>query len=167
MATIDPVELGRLYDEHAAGLALFARQVLPSGQSEDVIQDVFIRLMAERKRPDNVKAWLYRAVRNASVSSLRSGRRRQRRERAQAEVMGEAFEARPGDLIDARMACEILSSLDRAEREVVVLRIWAALTFQEIAEITTASVTTVFRRYREGLAMIRKGLGSPCRNTNT
>jgi len=166
MTSIDPVELGKWYDDHAAPLTLFARQILPSGQAEDVVQDVFIRLMAQRSRPENVKAWLYRAVRNASVSSLRSALRRRRRERARAAAMPEAFESRPGDLVDARAASNVLASLGQPQREVVVLRIWAALTLREIAEITDASVTTVFRRYREGLAAIRKGMVSQCHNTN-
>ena len=166
MARIDPVKLGRWYDEYAAPLALFARSVLPSGQSEDVVQDVFIRLMSERCEPTNVKAWLYRSVRNASVSSLRSSRRRQRRERVQTTVNTEAFESRPDDLIDARTACCLLGSLDKVHREVVVLKIWADLTLKEIAEITDASVTTVFRRYQEGLVEIKKGMSSPCHNTN-
>lgn len=164
MTPIDPRELGKWYDDLAAALVLYARQFLPPDQAADVVQDVFIRLMTHRTRPDNVKGWLYRAVRNASLSWLRSWRRRRRREQARAAELPEAFESHPADLFDGRAARDLLATLPLAQREAVVLRIWAALTFQEIAEITGGSLTTSFRRYREGLAAIRKGMVSTCRN---
>jgi RNA polymerase sigma-70 factor (ECF subfamily) len=166
MALIDAVTLGKWYDKHAAALTLYARQLLPLGRGEDVVQDVFIRLMSQPQQPENVKAWLYRSVRNASISSLRSRRRSRQREQARAATMPEAFESCPGDLIDARTAGALLAALPRESREVVVLRIWSALTFQEIAGLTDAPVTSVFRRYREGLAAIRKAMVIQCNNSN-
>jgi len=41
-------------------------------------------------------------------------------------------------------------------REVVTLRIWAGLTFAEIAEMLGIPANTVASRYRYGLAELRK-----------
>ncbi len=162
MASIDPATLGGWYDAHAAALVLYARQFVSPGEAEDIVQDVFVRLMAQRGRPDNARAWLFRSVRNAAVSRLRAGHRRRRREQARAAGRREAFESRPEDLIDARVARQLLASLPQDQREVVVLRVWSGLTLREIAETTDAGITSVFRRYRAGLAALRKGMESSC-----
>jgi RNA polymerase sigma-70 factor (ECF subfamily) len=105
-------------------------------------------------------------VRNAALSALRSRRRRRDRERLRAAERREAFEARPGDLVDARTAQRLLAALPEEQREVVVLRVWGGLTLQETSDVTGRPVTTVFRRYRTGLAAIREGMESSCRKTN-
>jgi RNA polymerase sigma factor (sigma-70 family) len=167
MASIDPGNLGEWYDAHAAALVLYARQLTPPGEAEDIVQDVFVRLMAQGRRPDHVRAWLFRSVRNEAISRLRSARRRRRRERSTAIGCREAFQSRPDELVDARRAEELLASLPRDLREAVVLRIWSGLRLREIAAVTTVSVPTVLRRYRAGLAALRKGMESSCRKKTT
>src|SRR5262245_11265688 len=78
MARIDPELLGHLFDEHASALVLYARQW--SGRPEDIVQDAFVALARQRRRPDRVLPWLYRVVRNASIAEARSDRRRRERE---------------------------------------------------------------------------------------
>jgi DNA-directed RNA polymerase specialized sigma24 family protein len=92
-------------------MALYARQWLDRAAAEDVVQDVFLRRASDVPRVENVKAWLFRAVRNAAVSHRRSSIRRARREQALAGERGECFEAGPGDLIDAAAAERVLRSL--------------------------------------------------------
>src|SRR5437764_217363 len=49
MTTIGPDLLGRLFDEHARGLVLYARQW--SESPEDVLQEAFVQLARRRARP--------------------------------------------------------------------------------------------------------------------
>ncbi len=162
MASIDPVSLGVWFDAYGPSLVLYARQFVAPGSAEDVVQDVFVRLMAQRGRPENVKAWLFQSVRNAAVSWIRSRRRRAKYERAAGAARCELFRAAADDLIDAQAARKALQSLVRQEREIVVLRIWGGMTHKEIAEIVSLPVTTVFRRYGSALASIRKAMVSSC-----
>jgi len=163
MATIDPAELSRWFDRYAAALVMYARQ-WPSGESaEDVVQDAFVRLMAQRTAPANVKAWLFRVVRNAAVSGHRSQRRRKRRERHVGSRRGAWFENRPDDLIDATRAQEVLAALPDEQREPIVLRTWCEMGFQEIADLVGAPVSTIFSRYEAGLAAMRRKLESSCK----
>ena len=106
------------------------------------------------------------AVRNEAISRGRSRRRRELRERRQAAGRVELFEPRADDLIDARSAQAALERLDADQRELVVLRIWADMTLDQIARTTGLSVATVFRRYRAALAAIRKEM-QPCTKTTT
>ena len=79
MPSIDPAKLGSWFDAYAGRLVLYARQWLEAQWAEDVVQDVFIRLMAQSREPDNVKSWLFAAVRNAAISAFRSESARRNR----------------------------------------------------------------------------------------
>jgi RNA polymerase sigma factor (sigma-70 family) len=81
MPSIDPAKMGSWFDAYAGRLVLYARQWLEAQWAEDVVQDVFIRLMAQSREPDNVKSWLFAAVRNAAISAFRSESSRRNRER--------------------------------------------------------------------------------------
>ncbi len=61
-----PERLGRLVDERAAALTLFARQWCAA--PEDVVQEAFVKLAARRPPPDDAVAWLYQVVRNGAIS---------------------------------------------------------------------------------------------------
>jgi RNA polymerase sigma-70 factor (ECF subfamily) len=159
---IGPAELANCFDAHAATLILFARQWLEQSAAQDVVQDAFVRLMSQARRPDNVKAWLYRTVRNAAISCARSSARRMRREMRLAEERSEYFEPQPGDLIDASAAQEALQSLPGEQREIIVMRLWAQMTLAEISQITGDAVSTLFARYRAGLAEIKRIMESSC-----
>jgi len=162
MARIDPAHLSAWYDARAGSLVLYARQWVSAEAAEDVVQDVFVRMTVRREAPRDAKAWLFRAVRNGAISHLRSRGRRRRRERGWAAAQPEAFEARPEDVIDAKAAQVGLESLPPDQREAIVLRIWGGMTLQQTSAIMGQPVTTVFRKYRQGLAAIRERMASRC-----
>ena len=101
-------------------------------------------------------------MRNAAISGVRQQlRRRDRLERAAAGRRA-WFEPDPDDLLDAVTAQVALAKLSEGQREIVVLRIWAEMTFEEAAEVTGYSVSTLFSRYRAALAAMRRELRTPC-----
>src|SRR5438477_7512432 len=124
MPSIDPAKMGSWFDAYGGRLALYARQWLARGAAEDVVQDVFIRLIGKMREPATVKAWLFGAVRNAAISQWRSESRRKMHEQKVAGFGQEWFEAKPDDLLDAAAAQEALAKLPDQQREVIVLRIW-------------------------------------------
>jgi hypothetical protein len=64
MGRIGPDDLGRLFDEHAGALVLFARQWCDA--PEDVVQDAFVALARQEESPERALAWLFRVVRNGA-----------------------------------------------------------------------------------------------------
>ena len=163
MSRIEPAQLKAWFEAHGSVLVLYARQWLPWASAEDVVQDVFCRLMNVAGRPDNAKAWLFRAVRNAAIGQLRSQRRRRRHESRTAIGATDWFDPKPDDLIDAATVQSTLASLPEPQREVIVLRIWADLPLREIERITGTPVSTLHSRYRAGLAALRNALEAPCK----
>jgi RNA polymerase sigma-70 factor, ECF subfamily len=162
MGTLNPDEVGGWFETEAGPLVLYARQWLDAEQAEDVVQEVFVRLMQQIVEVEHVKGWLYRAVRNVALNRVRAaGRRRRREETAGADVPG-WFQPDPGMEIDARQAELSLGALPADEREIITLRIWGGLTLGQISSVVELSVATVFRKYRDALERIRKELESPC-----
>src|SRR5947209_8750401 len=120
---IETQQLTALFDAHAAALVLYARQfVADRAAAEDVVHDVFVRLIELPRVPVDAKAWLFRSVRNGAISTSRSASRRRKREAIVSVARREWFEQRVEDLIDAGSAQRALEALPSAQREVVVLR---------------------------------------------
>ena len=163
---IDPADVTEWFEAHAAALVLYAGQWLTGGLAEDAVQEVFVRLMAQARPPDNVKAWLFRAVRNEAISRWRSSRRTADRERRLA-APEKWFEPSGADPIDAKTAARAIQELPEEQREAVVLRIWGGMTLQEISGLTGSPISTVFHHYREGLRAVREKMGVPCEKKNS
>ncbi len=157
MATISQKQLTQWYEAHGTELMLYARQWSPDQQAEDIVQDAFIKLLKQRRCPDNVRAWLFRVVRNASISMVR---RLQRREAGQKYLRrGNLwFESRRDDMIDARLAQDIMQTLPAHLREIVLLRIWGQMSLKEISQVVNKSIPWVHHDYKMALEMIRKKL---------
>src|SRR5258705_8257769 len=120
MPSIGPAKLGSWFDAYAGRLVLYGRQWLEAQWAEDVVQDVFIRLMAQSREPDNVKSWLFASVRNAAISAFRSESSRRTRERKVASASADWFESHPSDLVDVAACAAALTKLAAKERELIM-----------------------------------------------
>ena len=163
MSPLDPDTLSRLLDRHGPALVLYARQWCAT--PEDVVQEAFVRLVAEGVPPRDPVGWLYRVVRNGAINAVRAAGRRTRREAAVASRGEPWFHASPDDRLDAAAATEALADLPIHERETIVARLWGGLAFDEIAQLTGSSASTVHRWYQRGLEALRERLGAACRPT--
>jgi RNA polymerase sigma factor (sigma-70 family) len=158
---MSPHEFARLVDTHGPPLILYARQWCQA--AEDVVQDAFLKLLAVRRPPENLVAWLYRVVRNGALDAGKTARRRQQREFAAARP--ERWFLEPSvDGLDAEAAVAALRSLPIDEREVIVARLWGGLSFEQVGEAAGCSASTAFRRFNAGIDALRKELGVPCLN---
>lgn len=148
--------IGQIYDRYGAALYRYAVMVLAdSAGAADVVQTVFVSLLRRRGRPDCDERYLRRAVRNECFSALR---KRRRDVLAAAGPILATVEGRR-DRPDERLAIErALRQLPADQREVVHLKAFEGMTFQEIAELTNESINTVASRYRYAIAKLRPSL---------
>jgi RNA polymerase sigma factor (sigma-70 family) len=151
-------------DEHAAALALYARQWCDA--PEDVVQEAFLKLASQRTPPDSPAAWLYCVVRNGALTAARAAKRRRHYESAAAAKASGWF--LPSDLagLDAEAATAALSALPVEQRETIVAHLWGGLTFDQIGELSGVSASTAHRRYLAALSALRERLRVPCPNKN-
>ena len=142
----------RLYEDKAAQLLLYARALgLSFAESEDVVQETFVALLALEKMPDQPEHYAFRAVRNRALNHRRSFWRRVARE---VESM-RWFERNESETPAEKEAMRCLAKLPSEQREVIVLKIWSEHTFEQIASLLDLSPNTVAGRYRYGLEKLR------------
>jgi RNA polymerase sigma factor (sigma-70 family) len=159
--------LGRLVDRHAAALELFARQWCDA--PEDVVQEAFVKLAAQRTLPENPAAWLFRVVRNGAHNAAKAAQRRRRRESEAAAESTGWFRARQSvtasEALDPETAATELRLLPLEQREVIVAHLWGGLSFQEIGLVSGCSASTARRLYSSGISTMRERLGVACRKS--
>ena len=153
-------DLAEIVDAHADALLLFARQ-WSVVSAEDIVQEAFLQLVRRVRGndpPEHVVPWLFRVVRNESISWHHASRRSRARENRVAAEQPCWFEPSMETRLDAIRAAEELQTLPMDQREVIVARIWGGLSFEEIAALTESSRSTVHRRYCSALETLRRNL---------
>jgi len=148
------------YQAHASRLLLYARQWLPCrADAEDAVQAGFVKFW--RLKPDACEEdipLLYVSVRSAALDLAKSRQRRTRREEIAAaereDLWWDADTFAERERAEAMQ--EALSGLSPDQREVVVLRVWAEMTFSTIAEALGESINTITARYRYALSNLKK-----------
>ena len=148
---------------HGPKLLLCARQWTRSqADAEDVVQEAFVRFWRhQRGLPGNPMALLVTSVRRAALDlGRRESRRAAREERAEASrEEGEPLFASSLEDDDRRAAIEsALWRLPDQQREVLVLKIWGELTFEQIAAQLEIPPNTAASRHRYALAALRREL---------
>jgi RNA polymerase sigma factor (sigma-70 family) len=165
MAGVGPELLEHLAKQHAAALVLYARQWC--GAPEDVVQDAFLKLAAQKKPPENPVPYLYRVVRNAALASSRAARRRRHHEAVAAARAPAWFAASEVAGLDVEATTAALQALPLPQREVIVAHLWGGLTFAQIGAVAGCSAATAYRSFVAGLSALRERLGVPCPNRPT
>ena len=144
-----------LYQKHGDALAAYACCCgLDFAAAEDAVQQVFLKLLRrDTPTPRMPVAYLYRAVRNASLNLRRN--RRFETDPVEPEKWFVRDRGAPEEILALQTA---LRELPEEQREVVFLRVWSGLTLQEIADATNVPMNTMASRYRYALQKLRERL---------
>ena len=124
-------------------------------RAEDSIQEAFQKLFGLKSKPRHLKAYVFRAVRNAAIDQVR------RNPPPTEEVTEFIFDAKPvpRDVVAhnelKERVTKALLSLSEDERETIVQHIYGDLRFREIARVRQAPLGTVAAWYRRGLKKLR------------
>jgi RNA polymerase sigma-70 factor (ECF subfamily) len=159
-----PDFLAGLYDDHAQSLFTFLLNLTRNeADAKDLLQEGFVKLArqpAVLKGVRDTRAFLLRLTHNLAVDSMR---RRARRERNHELLAAESISlfASGGDPDQQafRVAlADALGVLPPEQRAVIHLKLWEALTFEQIAETLDIPMNTAASRYRYGLDKLRERL---------
>jgi RNA polymerase sigma-70 factor (ECF subfamily) len=156
--------IGRAYDRLGAGLFRYALMLQgDTASAADAVQQVFLALLRNSRGAESVDhedRYLRRAIRNECFSALR----RRRREPAGAGEEGPLVESMASTRDDPELRAVVeqaLRALPPDHREVVHLKVFEGMTFQEIADVSDESINTIASRYRYALDKLRAHLQVP------
>ena len=149
-------ELERLYNEFSQQLFVCALAVTGSPDlAEDAVQDAFCRLLRHDRVPRNLKAYVFRSVRNAAVDLIR--RDKPMRACTDDYIFNSSRNPREeaARIQFQRMVAQALRTLSEDERETIILHLYVELTYREIAELRSRSINTIVSWYQRGLVKLR------------
>ncbi len=154
-------------ESHSARFLMFARQQTRcEADAEDVLQEAALRIWRRTANgelpvppPHTV---VFGEIRRRAIDLARSSDRRERREdhsqQRQDSPPESWFETTIENREHARMIQQALSRISSAHGEVVTLKIWGGLTFNEIAAALEISANTAASRYRYGIDALKRQL---------
>ena len=155
-------EAGKMLDElYRPSLRRFCQGYLGrADEVEDVVQDVFCRVLSSETIPDKFRAWIYRVARNRCLDVLRGRARRPNNETLLTDVHLESVLT--GNLTrlvrkeQRSRLRHLLAALAPNQREVLSLRYTEGLSRVEIADVLEIPESLVKSRLFEGLEKLRR-----------
>ncbi len=156
MSQIDGQQLRGIVANHAAALALYARQWCL--HPDDAVQEALIELLEQDPPPRDAVAWLFTTVRRRALNQARSEQRRSQHQHRAAARREPWFVSPPDDRLTSAEVEEMLQRLEPLDREIVVAKIWGELSFEQIATLVQRSSSHVHRRYHHALSLLHDHL---------
>lgn len=157
----DVARLGVLFERHHRSVFDFlARMTGDRAASEDMVQDVFVRMLKYRatyRDEGSFETWMFRIVRNARADYFRT-------RRTAAEVPDEGIEIPSGapgpasllekeqDVDQLRRALQLIRE-DR--RELIVLARFRGMKYDQIADLLDVDVGTIKVRMHRAIKELR------------
>ncbi len=146
-------------DQHEAKLLRFARSIVGDGLAPDVVQDTFVRL-CNQKQSDvegHLAAWLFTVCRNRALELLRTQRRLRNLEESDVEAHPDSGPATKLERKeDATRVGAAIRRLPERQREILLLKLDAGLTYKQIAEVMQLSVSNVGFILHQAVKAIRE-----------
>ncbi len=140
-------------------------------QAEDIFQDVFIKIIDTlRKGKYNHEGkflqWAMRISYNMCVDNFRRSKRRTKVSATETFDIFDVLESGDDNMETTMIKSQLheklrflVDQLPEEQREVVILRHYADMSFKEISQLTRVSINTALGRMRYALINMRKMVG--------
>jgi len=145
-------EVCRIYEEQGPALLAYGCALIGvRAAAQEVLHNVFLKLMDSNHDISDPVPYVFRMLRNAALNVMRNDARFVSLDNGCAW-----FE--PINLMREKALAvqEALLKLSSEQREVVVLHIWSGMTFVEIAALVDIPRDTAASRYRYALERLRE-----------
>ena len=153
--------------EYLEGLYRYALVLTrDSVEAEDLVQETYVRAIeayGRLRENSNIKGWLFTILRNQWLNELR--RRRTRPQFVETDGESPMVEGLAGNLPDAHAILEgqedgvrvrtAISKLSPESQEILILREFEELSYQEIASVLNCPAGTVMSRLGRARAKLR------------
>ena len=166
----DRAAISQLIDRHTHRVRDYIRMMVKDNDvADDILQETFIkavRVIDEGRYADTGKflSWILRIAHNQVIDHFRSQKNAKTVSESDAgyNMLGTlrfAERTVEDDMISSQIEEDVRRLIDRLpteQREVVMMRYYSGLSFQEIADQTDVSINTALGRMRYALINLRK-----------
>lgn len=155
----------RIYLDLSPRLLEYLRRMTYS-DAEDIVSEVFVNMVrsidAFEGDADDLRAWAYAIARNARADAVRSGKRNQQKVDAVCNHIPStaATEDQRETIVSDDRVTRLLAKLTPRQREVMMLRIVADLTIDQVARIMNEQPPTIKALQRRAVAHLQKLLAA-------
>jgi RNA polymerase sigma-70 factor (ECF subfamily) len=158
--------LAEAYRRHGGAVFGLARRILSDpARSEEIVQEVFLRLWNEPERFDpargSLRSFLLAQAHGRAVDLVRSDTSRRAREVREAKAAAEAGYDIEHEVWDLAVADQVRAALDTLpddERRAIELAYFGGHTYRDVATVLDTPEGTVKSRIRVGLKRMRASL---------
>jgi RNA polymerase sigma-70 factor (ECF subfamily) len=149
---LDREHVQTLYERNGPALLAYALSLLQDrAAAEDVLHHVFMKLLQRKVVITGQPLhYLYRAVRNTALNYRRLHSRE-----VELPANGHWLESPPGMEETGLALQSALAELPDEQREIMILRVWGQMTFEEAAAALDISPNTAASRYRYALSKLK------------
>lgn len=152
-----------LYNRYKGPVYAFClKMTLDREMAQDVMQEAFLRVYENRDRllhTRSFKAWLFTIARNQCLNQLRRSNRQVPLEEKELPAPGlqtPASEMEKSEQI--RLVNHFLGQLKPGYREVIILREYQNLSYEEIAAVTRSTLSAVKSRLFKARRKLAEGM---------
>lgn len=164
----DPEAFDLLVDEYAPRVRGFLRSIVRTSDVDDMVQELFlrvVRMIGSYQHVGRFDAWIFQIARNLAHDHLRETARQPLDSQALMDSRLRSEESPTAQPMEnAETAVQVEAALQRlpdAEREVILLRHFGRLTFEEIATLMNTPLGTALARSHRGLSKLRNWVEKP------
>jgi RNA polymerase sigma factor (sigma-70 family) len=148
----DESALFALYSEFKDAVFHFALSITGNyHDSQDILQDTFIRIRTGSYKSGNAKAFLFTITRNLALSCLRAKKK---------TVGGDAILTLEdtGNIETSTELSQALMGLTSVERQIVLLHVLGGFRHKEIADLLSMPAGTVMWKYHRAIGKLKKSM---------
>jgi RNA polymerase sigma-70 factor (ECF subfamily) len=164
-------ELYQKYHERVYSICF--RMTQNTSESEDLTQDVFVRLfrtIGSFRGESAFTTWLHRLTVNLVLMHFRKRKRRQDRSNEEAElstyIVPGSQDPKRMRIVDRILLSEVIAKLPEGYRQAIILHDIQGLQHKEIAEAGGRSVGTSKSQLHKGRAMLRELIAGASQQVN-
>ena len=165
-------ELYQKYHERVYSICL--RMTQNTSESEDLTQDVFIRLfrtVGSFRGESAFTTWLHRLTVNLVLMHFRKRKRRpdqiSEKEELPPYIVTDTEDPKRMRIVDRILLSEVITKLPEGYRQAIILHDIQGLQHTEIAETRGRSVGTSKSQLHKGRAMLRELIAGPSQQVNS
>ncbi|HKL42401.1 MAG TPA: sigma-70 family RNA polymerase sigma factor [Clostridia bacterium] len=140
--------------EHQKDLYRFAYSYVKNpNDALDIVQDSVYKALKNSntlKEQDKIKTWMFTIIRNTSFTFLKS-----KNKEISLSVIEEKSEEESISKTEVIYLKNLIKNLDQESQELITLRFYEDLQFNEIAEVLETNISTIKTRFYKVLTQIK------------